>query len=244
MFHLRSDKPDGLDPQQVDPLPKDKNWYRGQARLPPNPKNPVNHALFNKDLDTIKATMYYDKCFKTKQDLDPVYRDMEQEEMCEKRDEGKCVLTGESKPRVFYFIPITWNDTVEHNNATGILKQGSVELAGINLLRAPGNICSVKELGNSHKAWNMLCVQSDLYKHLSRGDCAFKFAGYTKLDQYQVLVTLEFCWMPRMPKHFNKDIAKDSGQTELEANRIKAFHFCLVPRRLPTNRQVENGYEN
>jgi hypothetical protein len=48
---------------------------------------------------------------------------MDEEAKCIERDGNMCVVTGKAlgDPKIFWFVPSTWNDTVEHNNTTGNL---------------------------------------------------------------------------------------------------------------------------
>ncbi|QPC76678.1 hypothetical protein HYE68_007430 [Fusarium pseudograminearum] len=198
MFHL--------DPNNL----TEDAWSHAKPRLP-HYQHPVNQELFDMEPEVIKAAMYYDSCFKTDPELLPVHPNKEQETLCLERDGRKCVLTGESNIRIFYFIPITWNDTVDHNNATGMLKQASADLADINLVNAPDKICSIRELGSSHKAWNMLCVEDHLYDHLVKGLCAFRFMGYERMRGGKALTKLVFYWMPRLPELSNFDLDNETS---------------------------------
>ncbi|OBS28323.1 hypothetical protein FPOA_02264 [Fusarium poae] len=232
MFHL--------DPKNFE----DDNWQHAKPRLP-EPQHPVNHELFNMDNideDIIRAAMYYSSCFKTDPDLDPVHPDQEQEDLCLERDGRKCVLTGESNVRIFHFIPITWNDTVDHNNATGMLKGASVEIADINLLNAPATICSANELGTSHKAWNMLCVNEDIYGYLVKGLCSFRFMNYETIGKGQALVNLQFYWMPKLPGRFNVDISKERFQAATEGlkllQRFTTYYNQGCPTEFPESSEI------
>ncbi|UZP34930.1 hypothetical protein NXS19_002746 [Fusarium pseudograminearum] len=198
-------------------------WSHAKPRLP-HYQHPVNEELFDKEPEEIKAALYYNSCFHTDPELSPVHPSEEQKTLCLERDGRKCVLTGESNTRVFHFIPITWNDTVEHNNATGILKQASVELADVDLVDDPGEICS-----------------EHLYDHLVKGLCAFKFMRCTKLGHGKASVKLKFYWMPKLPTRSNFDLGDganlNSGHSQFRHEvfelfkRIDAYYWHGCPTR-------------
>jgi hypothetical protein len=196
---------------------------------------PVNQELLYYDSETIRNAAYYDSCFRTLRELPRITRDIQEEASCLARDGKSCVVTGKPGPRVFYFIPPTWNDTVEHNDATGILDMGSIDLVGINLLRGPCRIISAGELGMTHKSWNMLCLDPVLYECLTSGLCAFKYKGTEDLGHGEAKVALQFYWMPHLMGRFNQDIGIDScgeanANVSLELiNELRAFYQDQCP---------------
>lgn len=156
--------------------------------------------------------MKYHTGFRAMSDLPPVHRNMAEEAKCLDRDGHRCVATGKSSPRVFYFIPFTWNDTVKHMNATGSVHPGAF-LADTHLQMWPNPAVSVSKLGATHVAWNMLSIDSILYSYLKDGLCAFKYAEGQEqsLGEGRVQVTLNLYWMPMLKGRFGQlmDLDKD-----------------------------------
>jgi hypothetical protein len=167
------------------------------------------------DWATLKQSMWYEKRFETKADLQDLFEPVEESAKCRNRDKDVCALTGNPDPVVFWFIPRTWNDTKDHNDATGNLRDSSLDVADVEIM---DDILSATELGKTHKAWNMLLVDPDLYACLVQGLCAFKFEAIEEIqkptprdddhndghnDEY-VHVVLRFYWMPSLTPRFNQ----------------------------------------
>ncbi|KAF5231465.1 hypothetical protein FAUST_9245 [Fusarium austroamericanum] len=132
-------------------------WTHAKPQ-PVTKQPPLNDEM---SYDEIILSMEYRASFKTSLKSDSPATADEKEIKCKKRDQSKCVLTG--RPHnisVFWFIPRGWNDNVQHNNATGNLEAGSVRLAKVPLL---GDIHSATKLRQTQKAWNILCVDKDIY---------------------------------------------------------------------------------
>ncbi|QPC76683.1 hypothetical protein HYE68_007435 [Fusarium pseudograminearum] len=175
----------------------DARWAHAKPE-PVTKQPPLNDEM---SYDEIILSMKYRSSFKTCLASESPPTAEEEEVKCKKRDQNKCVLTGKPyNTSVFWFIPRGWNDTVQHNNATGNLQSGSMRLAKVPLLR---DIHSATQLRQTQKAWNMLCVDNDVYDLLVRGLCAFKFIGKEKLDG-RFKVQLKFFWMPDLPGRFNQ----------------------------------------
>jgi len=185
---------------------------------PDQPKNPWELALYQApierpaltledyqeaDWETISQRIYYDQRFRTNPQLDTVYPMDEELQKCLQRDRHSCRVTElTDQIMLFSFIPLRWNDSVANNNATGNLEESSRALANVNLMR---HILSVRELGRSHMAWNMICVHKDLFKALSRAWCGFRYEETVPhTDPNSVRVVLRFYWMPRLPARVNQ----------------------------------------
>ena len=195
-----------LDPDNL----KDPKWQHAVYKLPC--PQPDSLDIPWEDWQThCKARKYHIR-FRAKSDLPPVLRNTAEEAKCLDRDGHKCVATGKSSPRVFYFIPFTWNDTFEHMNATGSVRGGAI-LADTDLLSGPDPAVSVTKLGATHVAWNMLSIDSVLYSYLKDGLCAFRYAKGQEqlLGEGRVQVTLNLYWMPMLKGRFGllMDLDKD-----------------------------------
>ncbi|KAL6921030.1 hypothetical protein FSST1_005056 [Fusarium sambucinum] len=191
-----------LDPENIDPTitKKFEKWHHA---IPGKPK--VMPRL-NPNMDPYEVTMsmYYNSCFKTGDGTlclpDDSYK--EEENKCKVRDRNKCIITGRPNPSVFWFIPRGWNNTKEHNNATGNLEVGCYYLTGVDLLE---DIQSSTQLGKTQKAWNMLCIDPVIYKLLVQGLCAFFYSGIKRnLLGGKCQMQLKFVWMPFLRGRFNQ----------------------------------------
>lgn len=167
----------------------------------PGPSEPEmsDEELEECDIETFCKAIHRRYRFSALEHLQPVRRNRStvktEEAKCWSRDKGTCVVTGKSLPYIFYFIPFTWNDTVEHMNHTGDIRRGISDL-GSRLLDGPNPPCNARALGGSHKAWNMLCIDEDLCRFLKNGLCAFKWLTNDPSPNDEVRVTLQFHWMP------------------------------------------------
>jgi hypothetical protein len=86
--------------------------------------------------------------FRTNLRLDDYVRDREEEEAeCLERDGKGCVVLGTENPMVSHIIPYTWNDTKEHNNATGGIKSAP-GLFRLNINGAASYVTSA-----THTSW-------------------------------------------------------------------------------------------
>ena len=187
---------------------EDPRW---QHAIPvPLEEQPELAELYDQDeLDpeAINKAIVYRNRFKTSEFLRPVRRSRStvkaEEARCWSRDKGICVVTGKPSPHTFYFIPFTWNDTVEHMNATGEISCGIFDL-GVSLFDGPTPPLNVSALGGSHKAWNMLSVDLALHRYLKYGLCAFKWLATDPAPNGEVRVTLQFHWMPLLELRWGK----------------------------------------
>ncbi|OBS28286.1 hypothetical protein FPOA_02227 [Fusarium poae] len=159
----------------------------------------------------------YDSQFRTDNDLEDYPLGVYEEVKCRKRDEDVCVVTGNNNPKIFWFFPPTLNDTKIHNDMTGNLAGSGDFVTGVNLRadREPDPFCNMHQLGGSHKAWNMLCIDPALYNPLTSGLCAFKHFEDTTLENGNVEVTLQFHWMPRTKGRFGKAFDMESDWQNL-----------------------------
>lgn len=194
-----------LDPKNLE----DSKWQHAiPVPLYPEP-DPDGVAL--DDPEGLQRAFAYQCRFETDPDLPsvPLVKQLMEEAECRRLNEDKCAVTGEPKPRVFWVFPSTWNDTVDHMDATGELCSGCRALTGINLLRGSDPPCSVRELGTTHKPCYMMCIHPVLYKYLKDVWCAFKYLLHRDDDNDNVKVTLGFHWMPKLETLFGEPIDID-----------------------------------
>lgn len=180
-----------IDPKNL----TDPAWAHALYRPPmPPPPREQDKYLFEHAMER----RLYNRRFQTDPSLPECPRNMEEETKCRDRDGDACVVTGRSGPELFWFIPFTWNDTVEHNDTTGHFRSWGNILVTANLWIATNPVCNSRSIGGTHKAWNMLSVDPELHKYLKNGRCAFKFSSSEKFDGGMVCVTLQFYWMPQL----------------------------------------------
>lgn len=164
-----------LDPTNEERLDK-KEWAHALPQLPKPEPRPEPGMSFE---DTAMSIHYLCR-FRTGSnvpDLSPdLYKKVEAERKV--RDEHKYIKTGRSNPRIFWFIPRKFNNTRDHNDATGYVRQGCMYLTKINFLH---NIHSATELGKTYEIRNLLCVDSAIYDALTLGLCAFKYISKNKI---------------------------------------------------------------
>jgi hypothetical protein len=94
----------------------------------------TDKLIEEEDWMTTLQAMYYEMQFKTLPELNKLSFNKGKDAKCRERDKDVCVLPGNLNPRVFWFIPPIWNDTVEYNNAMGNLEGVSLDLTDIDLL--------------------------------------------------------------------------------------------------------------
>ncbi|RBR24400.1 uncharacterized protein FIESC28_02890 [Fusarium coffeatum] len=186
------------------------------------------------DWEAYQKSVAYHRRFKTNPDLRPFLHDADEEAKCERRDEGECVVTGKPTNRRLWFIPLTWNDTVEHMNATGDLHVGSTILTGVNLAEGPNPACSAHTLGATHRVWNMVSIGEILYRYFNDGFCALKYqeGRNEELNKDEVKVTLKFYWMPKLKARFGLVMDIHSQPTNDWTMMLKesdAFQNCPPP---------------
>ncbi|KAJ4013775.1 hypothetical protein NW766_006014 [Fusarium irregulare] len=192
----------------------------------PEPEN----VPWDEGVEAYEKAMAYHSRFQTGSDLQsvPLYKQQMEEAKCRERDEDKCLVTGRPKPRVFWIIPSTWNNTVENMDATGNLHTGCRPLTGIDLLDGPNPPCSVNELGTTHYSWNMMCIDRALYNYLNDGWCAFKYLFHRDHDNDNFKVTLGFHWMPKLEPLFGQPIDINIFWTLFSA-QMEKFDNCPPP---------------
>lgn len=207
-----------LDPNNL----KDPKWQH--TILKPLDEQPELKDIPYEDVKAWDKAMEYHSRFEADPDCRPVPRNTAVEAECLTRDENVCVVTGKASPRVFYFIPFTWNDTVEHMNATGSVHDGSI-LTNTSLTTWPDPPVSVQKLGATHKLWNMLSIDPVLYNYFKDGLCAFKYLSLVEVGNNAVQVNLEFHWMPRLKPRFGQtmDLELDWKTVYGELDRL---HDC------------------
>ncbi|RGP71300.1 hypothetical protein FSPOR_3421 [Fusarium sporotrichioides] len=208
--------------------------------------------------DQVALSIYYNSRFRTGKSVEnlPPGFHKEAESKCRERDKKRCVVTGRDNPRIFWFIPRGWNDTVEHNNTTGNLEGGCIFLTKIDLL---DDIHSATELGKTHEAWNMLCVDPAIYNALTQGLCAFSFIRKKDVDDRTSEVHLKFFWMPILRGRFdqivnlnevegcfpikrgNKPVTFDHERVEREGKEELSLDLSMFQHRgCPMPRQVDS----
>ncbi|KAF0637875.1 hypothetical protein FPSE5266_09426 [Fusarium pseudograminearum] len=217
-----------------------ETWKHAEDKSP-TPQPPLTRKrIREKSWKVIEQSIYYDSRCETLPNLPVVRRSLAEERICFKRDGRACVLTGKkSDLTLFWFIPHTWNNSVGRNNATSNLLEMSVILADVD---AFDDIFSATELGKTHKAWNMICVDRTLYRFLSTGWCAFKFQCAILGHDGKFEVLLRFYWMPQLTARFNKPV--NAFDMENIIKEFKAFvqSDCPPPPHYPKESPVpESG---
>ncbi|KAG8672667.1 hypothetical protein FPOAC1_005943 [Fusarium poae] len=220
---------------------KSETWKHAEDKLPTVQPPLTSERIRGESWEEISRSMYYNQRFETDPDLPIVVRNRSEERICFERDGHACMLTGKKDDlTLFWFIPPTWNNNVDGNNVTGNLYFSGHILADVDLL---DDILSVTELGKSHKAWNMICVDRTLYRFLSTGWCAFKFHGTTRRHDGKFEVLLQFYWMPQLTARFNKPT--NNFDMENIVREFKAFvqSDCPPPPHYPKESPApESGY--
>ncbi|KAL6916259.1 hypothetical protein FSST1_007754 [Fusarium sambucinum] len=197
------------------------SWRHALYQAPLKQPELTDELIKQADWETIKLSMYYEIRFETEPDLQDLSYPEEESDKCRNRDKNVCAVTGNRDPVVFWFIPRTWNDTKDHNDATGNLEGSCLDVADVDIL---DDIISATELGKSHKAWNMMLVDPELYEYLVHGFCAFKFEAIEEIQKptthdddrdddrdddhsdENVYVVLRFYWIPQLTARFNQEI--------------------------------------
>ncbi|RBR25381.1 uncharacterized protein FIESC28_01818 [Fusarium coffeatum] len=219
-------------------------WRHALYRAPLAAPAFTHELICKADWYTLKQSMWYELRFQTKSHLQDLSDPVEEIAKCRKRDKDVCAVTGNRDPVVFLFVPRIWNDTKDHNDATGNLADSSLDVADVDIL---GNILSGKELGKTHKAWNMLLVDPDLYACLVQGLCAFKFEAIEEIQKptlhdndrdddrngENVHIVLRFYWMPKLTPRFNQVATVEDMKTiATEFNDFVALG-CPPPNGCP-----------
>ncbi|EKJ79529.1 hypothetical protein NXS19_002754 [Fusarium pseudograminearum] len=198
-------------------IPKQPNW----EPQPTHEMSPEDYA----------RSMYYNARFRTAHTITdaPARLHIEMEQRRIVHDRYECVVTGRVDPRVFWFIPRTWNDTKDHNDATGNIRMGCMYLTKINLL---DEIHSATELHKTHKLWNMISVDSAIYDALTLGLCAFKYIGKEDVGGGNFWVHLKLFWMPELTGRFNKPMDQEgTKELSLELNDFQR-RGCPIPKQV------------
>ncbi|KAG8357733.1 hypothetical protein FVEN_g4483 [Fusarium venenatum] len=181
------------------------------------------------DLTSDFRAQDYDSHFRTDAGLQDYPQDTVEEDKCRNRDGNVCVVTGKANPKIFWFFPSTLNNTVIRNDMTGNLAGSGELIADIDLttIRRPNPFCNKRQLGGSHKAWNMICIDPAIYKPLTSGLCAFKHYEDAKLQYGNVKVALQFYWMPRTKGRFGQPFDMENDwqhlMDELQASQDKSY---------------------
>ncbi|OBS28261.1 hypothetical protein FPOA_02202 [Fusarium poae] len=206
-----------LDPDNL----KEAYWSHAKP-MQVKPQKPLAPGM---TMDQITRSMCYRASFKTRTTSNIISTQVgdDEEIKCRSRDRNRCVLSGKENPSVFWFFPRGMNNTVDNNNATGNLEAGCYHLTRVDLLK--GGLLSPRQLGMTHKVWNMICVDKSYCDHLEQGLCAFKFIGDKELPDGRVQVCLKFFWMPEMLARFNQI---------MDLNKIRQFEPSVTPEGFTT----------
>ncbi|KAI1073150.1 hypothetical protein LB507_009131 [Fusarium sp. FIESC RH6] len=219
-----------LDPDNLE----DPRWQHA-IFVPLEEQPELNDEMYAKgDPHAINKAIAYRNRFKTMEHLQPIRRSTvkSEEAKCRSRDNGRCPLTDKPSSLIFWFMPFTWNDTVEHMNALGELCCGSFDLAGVSLFEGLTPPCNVSALGGSHKVWNMLLVDKDLHPYLKLGLCAFKHFASKALNGGEVKVTLQFQWMPILRLRYGRTMSLDTSKPNDDFEKLvrDILHFRQGPQ--------------
>ncbi|VUC27525.1 unnamed protein product [Clonostachys rosea] len=107
-------------------------------------------------------------------------------------DEGKCRISGSTKPEVAHIIPYSFNNASANTDRT-VKFVGSFVLFGVTLLDSQ-RICT---LGGTDKAWNMISLDRTLHSYWDKGYLGIKYLGTTPIPgQSTSEITLQVVWMP------------------------------------------------
>ncbi|KAM0347608.1 hypothetical protein ACHAPU_004621 [Fusarium lateritium] len=166
--------------------------------------------------------------FTTLAELDDHRPDLDEKAKCLKRGKNACIFMDTPDPVVCHIIPYSWNDTKEHNNATGGVKRGGGSLLSFNIDLDALHICNPLELGATDKSWNMISLDRELYDRWSKGHCAFKCLGFEVTEGGGAKVTLQFWWMPQTKRRCGQaiDIVNTNDDNDWYAliEELKEFH--------------------
>jgi len=230
-----------IDMHHLDPENLNRDIWAHALYKPPVPQADMSaEDDRNADWATIAQSMYYNSRFETNPNL-PVIAEAKAEEITKahSRDKGKCVLTDCPGIKHLWLIPFTWNNSQPHNDATGNLEGGSVDLADVDML--DGDLLQAAELGKTHKSWNIMCIGRVLYDFLMRGWGGFRFEEAGQPDDKGVVeVKLRFYWMPQMTGRFNRETTNKNEMKDI-ANEFNAFvrAGCPPPPTYPKGEGIK-----
>ncbi|KAJ4022966.1 hypothetical protein NW752_003422 [Fusarium irregulare] len=227
-------------------------WEHALYRAPIYRPNLTLEDYQDAEWETFSQTIYYAQRFRTDPKLETVSLDPDEVRKCLERDQSSCVVTHQTGVKVFPFIPMEWNNSVDNNNATGNLEEVCLAMTDVDLL---DDIISAYELGKSYKVWNLVCVSPDLYSSLRRGWCGFKYHETIPIEGDgdggqlggKVQVVLVFYWMPQLSKaRFNEvtdaadleDIARSFNDFVSQGCKEPSFY----PKQDPVPRSGDKVY--
>ncbi|CAF3511080.1 unnamed protein product [Fusarium graminearum] len=208
-------------------------YHRWSHAIPKQPKYEPKPAPGMSPEENARS-MYYNARFRTGPTATgpPVGLYIEMEKKRIMHDRYQCVVTGKADPRVFWFIPRTWNDTIDHNDATGNIRAGSLYLTKIDLL---DEIHSATKLHKTYDLNNLISVNPTIYEALTLGLCAFKYMGGERHKDGSFNAHLKLFWMPEMPGRFNKPMDEQATRgLSLELDNFKR-HGCPIPKQVERN---------
>ncbi|KAL7622009.1 hypothetical protein AAE478_007510 [Parahypoxylon ruwenzoriense] len=111
---------------------------------------------------------------------------------CLERDGSKCIVLETEDPDACHIIPFAINSKTAHLNETRSLPGARYLLT--NDIQSSFNLL-VDSVGSSDKAWNMLSMNSQLYKWWNEFFFAFKCLGIMPQSEDRSTIRLQFCWM-------------------------------------------------
>ncbi|KAJ4254390.1 hypothetical protein NW762_009985 [Fusarium torreyae] len=115
-------------------------------------------------------------------------------------DRDACAVTGTKDPNICHIIPFAWNDTQVAIERTMSVIDGCHGLFSLRWIEEYGPLLArCGSPGSSDKAWNMLCLNKQLWSLWSKGYFSFQWLGTAAFpnDASMKTVTLQFNWMVR-----------------------------------------------
>ncbi|KAF5657167.1 hypothetical protein FHETE_10617 [Fusarium heterosporum] len=208
MIHLAN--PRNNDTVSLPLRPRLEPSPEGDDVLPANSSFEVPELYSDPDSDS-EELLEQELRFTTLEELEDHYPDVDEKAKCLQRDKNVCIFMGTPDPIACHIIPYSWNDTKEHNNATGEVKWGGESLLSFSIDLDALHICNPLELGATDKAWNM--VSLDRIEATEGG---------------KAKVTLQFWWMPQIKRRCGKamDIinTNDGNDWHTLIEELKEFH--------------------
>ncbi|KAM0499169.1 hypothetical protein ACHAP8_005880 [Fusarium lateritium] len=219
---------------------KSETWKHAADKLPTWQPPLTRKRIREESWEECSKSTYYRSRFNTDRYLPHVLSKPTEELTCFERDSYACTLTGKMGDlTLFWFIPRTWNNAVDRNNITGNLLSSGHILADVDLL---DDIISVRELGKSHKAWNMISVDRTIYRFLTTGWCAFKFESTTPRLDGRFDVFLRFYWMSQLTARFNKPTINFDVENIIREFNTFVQSDCPPPPHYPESPAPKSGY--
>ncbi|KAL1892343.1 hypothetical protein Sste5346_007081 [Sporothrix stenoceras] len=151
-----------------------------------------------------------------------------QTELCLKRDDGRCLITGAKGATACHIFPFAANSTQTSLNALRKLE------TDIKLTTYGNQDLLVKDLQCSDQSWNLLSLDPALHKWWARGYFGLRFQDIKEVDPTEpgrdrsYAVTMQFQWLPR---HFRSEKTNDDNEENRKEGwwnlDIKAEHYDI-----------------